>query len=54
MRTMGHQVSVYIRDEDRELWERAKRYARKRRVPVSGLLMLALEQYLDDADDADR
>ncbi|HEX2362888.1 MAG TPA: hypothetical protein VHI11_12515 [Jiangellaceae bacterium] len=48
---MGKQVSVYVRDEDAELWQRAERYARARRMPVSGLVMAALEQYLRDVDD---
>jgi hypothetical protein len=43
---MGKQVSVYVRDEDLDLWERAERYARKRRLAVSALIMTALEHYL--------
>ncbi|HET6921206.1 MAG TPA: hypothetical protein VFI46_17345, partial [Jiangellaceae bacterium] len=42
--------AVYVRDEDVELWARAERYARARRMPVSGLVMAALEAYLDEAD----
>jgi hypothetical protein len=45
---MGKQVSVYVRDDDLELWERAEKYARKHRMPVSGLIMAALEAYLSD------
>jgi hypothetical protein len=30
---------------------RAERYAKARRMPVSGLVMAALEAYLDDVDD---
>jgi hypothetical protein len=48
---MGKQVSVYVRDEDAEVWARAERYAKARRMPVSGLIMAALEAYLADADD---
>jgi hypothetical protein len=47
---MGKQVSVYIREEDLALWERVERFARERRMPVSGLVMLALEAYLADQD----
>ena len=50
---MGKQVSVYIREEDVELWARAERYAKARRMPVSGLVMAALEAYLADVDDRD-
>jgi hypothetical protein len=48
---MGKQVSVYVRDEDANLWERAERYAKSRRMPVSGLVMAALETYLAGVDD---
>lgn len=37
---------MYVREEDLALWERAERYARERRMPVSGLVMAALERYL--------
>jgi hypothetical protein len=47
---MGKQVSVYVRDADLPLWERAERYARRRRMPVSGLIMAALEAYLAEPD----
>lgn len=45
---MGMHKAVYVRDEDVELWERAEAYAKKRRMPVSGLVMAALETYLQD------
>jgi hypothetical protein len=48
---MGKQVSVYVRDGDADVWARAERYAKARRMPVSGLVMAALEAYLADADD---
>lgn len=47
---MGKAAAVYVRDSDLPLWERAERYARQRRMPVSGLVMLALERYLADED----
>lgn len=47
---MGKQVSIYIRDDDLELWERAERYARKNRMPASGLVMAAVEAYLATHD----
>ena len=50
---VGRQVSVYVRDADSELWARAERYARRRRLPMSALVMAALEAYLDDQGDDD-
>jgi hypothetical protein len=47
---MGLSKAVYVRDEEIPLWERAERYARQRRMPVSGLVMAALERYLDQED----
>jgi hypothetical protein len=47
---MGMHKAVYVRDEDVELWARAEAYAKARRMPVSGLVMAALEAYLADAD----
>jgi len=47
---MGKQVSVYIREQDLPLWERAERYARRHRMPVSGLVLAALEAYLVELD----
>jgi hypothetical protein len=43
-------VSVYIRAQDLPLWQRAERYARTRRMPMSGLVMAALERYLTEQD----
>jgi hypothetical protein len=55
--SVGRQVSIYVRADDLELWRRAEAYARKRRMPASGLVMLALERYLSaedaEADDDD-
>jgi hypothetical protein len=44
------QKAVYVRAEELELWRRAQAYARERRMSVSGLVMLALERYLDAED----
>lgn len=49
--TKGGQVSIYVRAEDRLLWERAEEYARKRRLSTSGLVMTALEAYLAQHED---
>jgi hypothetical protein len=49
---VGRQVSIYVRAEDLELWRRAEAHARERRMPASGLVMLALERYLDAEDEA--
>ncbi|WP_158299890.1 hypothetical protein [Glycomyces paridis] len=51
---MGKQVSIYIRADDLELWRRAEAYARERRMPTSGLVMLALERYLAEQERAQR
>ena len=48
---MGIAKAVYVRDEDVELWARAERYAKARRMPISGLVMTALEAYLAVIDD---
>jgi hypothetical protein len=41
---MGDKV-IYVRDDDAELWEWAVTYARSNRMPVSGLVMNALQAY---------
>lgn len=43
---MGGKKTIYVRDSDDRLWQRAERYARGRRMPISGLIMAALEEYL--------
>jgi len=48
---MGMHKAVYVRDEDVALWQQAEAYAKARRMPVSGLIMAALERYLADEDD---
>jgi hypothetical protein len=47
---MGKATTVYVRDSDLSLWQRAERYAREHRMPMSGLIMLAIERYLADVD----
>ncbi len=44
--------NIYIREDDRELWERAERYARVRRLTMSALIMNALDEYLRNEPDA--
>jgi hypothetical protein len=48
------QVSVWVRASDAGLWRRAVAYARERRMTTSGLIMLALQRYLDEHDDRER
>ena len=48
---MGMHKAVYVRDEDVDLWARAEAYAKARRMPVSGLVMAALEAYLEQVDE---
>jgi hypothetical protein len=43
---MGMAKAVYVRDEDIELWARAERYAKARRLTMSALVLTALEAYL--------
>lgn len=43
----GRQVSIYVREEELALWRRAEQYARRHRMPVSGLILMALETYLE-------
>jgi hypothetical protein len=39
---------IYVREEDAALWQRAEAYAKARRLPMSALIMNALERYLED------
>lgn len=41
---------MWVRASDAELWERAKQHAAERRMTTSGLVMLALERYLDEQE----
>lgn len=50
---VGRQVSIYIRAGDLDLWRRAEAYAAERRMPMSGLVMLALERFLKDENRAE-
>lgn len=47
---MGTTKAIYVRDDDADLWERAERYAKARRLPMSALVMNALERYLADEE----
>jgi hypothetical protein len=47
---VGKHKSIYVRAEDLELWQRAEAYARERRMTASGLVMMAIERYLDAED----
>ena len=47
---MGMAKAVYVRNEETELWERAERYAKARRLTMSALVLTALEAYLADDD----
>lgn len=42
--------TIYVRDDDAELWEWAVTYAKAHRMPVSGLIMTALERYRAEVD----
>jgi hypothetical protein len=41
---------IYVREDDAELWEWAVAYARSKRMPVSGLVMNALEAYREQVE----
>jgi hypothetical protein len=44
----GKQKAVYVQDgPDAELWDRAVEYARERRMSISGLVLLALQEKLE-------
>lgn len=45
------QKTIYVREEDVELWEHAVAYAKARRLPVSSLLMNALQEYFERRGD---
>lgn len=45
---MGMAKAVYVRDDDVDLWARAERYAKVRRLTMSALVLTALERYLED------
>lgn len=51
---MAGQRSIYVRLEDEPLWERAAAYAKAHRLPMSALIMTALEAYLADQADTDK
>jgi hypothetical protein len=44
--------TIYVRVEDQDLWQRAEAYAKARRLPMSGLIMTALEKYLQEIQSA--
>ena len=39
------QRNIYVREEDRELWEWVQAYARAHRMTVSAVVMTAIERY---------
>jgi hypothetical protein len=41
---------IYVREDDAELWEWAVAYAKSKRMPVSGLVMNALEAYREQVE----
>ena len=48
---MGVAKAVYVRDADRDLWQRAEDYARARRLTMSALVMTAIERYMAETED---
>jgi hypothetical protein len=46
---MGDKV-IYVRDEDAELWEWAVAYARAHRMPVSGVVLNALQAFREQTE----
>ncbi len=42
--------TIYVRQDDAALWERAERYASARRLSMSALIMTTLERYLNAED----
>lgn len=47
---MGRVAGIYVRAADEDLWRRVEEFARKRRMPISGVVMLAVERYLEQED----
>jgi predicted transcriptional regulator len=41
-------LTIFVRETDVELFERARRLAERRRMSLSALIAAALEQYLQD------
>jgi len=40
--------TIYVKDADAALWARAEAFAKARRLPMSSLILLAVEEYLAD------
>lgn len=40
--------TLYVRDADLDLWSRAEEFARRRRLSMSALVLLAIEKLLDE------
>ena|SRR6266540_1080772 len=38
--------TIYVKDADAALWARAEAFAKARRLPMSSLILLAVEEYL--------
>lgn len=49
---MAVRKTISVRDEDLELWRFAERWAARTRTPMSGLVMLALAEYIAARDPA--
>ena len=47
---MGKPKTIYIRDEDFELWDRAQELAKARRMNMSALILHALERLVDEEE----
>lgn len=43
---MAVRKTISVRDQDVRMWEQAEAYAEARRIPMSGLVALALAEYL--------
>jgi predicted transcriptional regulator len=41
-------LTIFVREADVELFERARRFAERRRMSLSALIAAAIEQYLED------
>ena len=48
---MGAKKTIFVKDDDAALWARAEAYAKGRRLSMSGLILTALERYLDSEAD---
>jgi hypothetical protein len=48
MAPVGGAKTIYVREADADVWQKAEQYARARRLSMSALVLTALEAYLGE------